>query len=99
MNEVQSDWEERVTAAWATLDDREPREFRAKIDALASELPDGDPIAAFERACSFDSTGFSDRATPLYRDALSSGLTLLVTLQWGREFLLAEIGGRRLMGN
>jgi hypothetical protein len=75
MNEVPSDWEERVAAAWAALDDCEPQEFCAKIDALASERPDGDPIAAFERACSFDSTGFSDKATPLYREALSSGLT------------------------
>ena len=42
---------------------------------LANERPDGDAIAAFERACSFDSTGFSDKAAPLYRAALSSGLT------------------------
>jgi tetratricopeptide (TPR) repeat protein len=75
MNEVPSDWEERVAVAWAALDHSEPQDFRAKIDALASERPDGDPIAAFERACSFDSTGFSDNAAPLYREALSSGLT------------------------
>jgi tetratricopeptide (TPR) repeat protein len=75
MNEAPSDWEERVAAAWAALDDSEPRAFRAKIDALASERPDGDPIAAFERACAFDSTGSSDKAAPLYREALSSGLT------------------------
>jgi hypothetical protein len=75
MNDVPSDWEERIAAAWTALDDCEPRAFRATIDALASERPDGDPIAAFERACSFDSTGFSDKAAPLYRKALSSGLT------------------------
>ena len=75
MNEVASNWEERVAVAWAALDDCEPGDFRATIDALASERPDGDPIAAFERACSFDSTGFSDKAAPLYREALSSGLT------------------------
>jgi hypothetical protein len=75
MSDVSSDWEERVAAAWAALDDYEPQEFCATIDALASERPDGDPIAAFERACSFDSTGFSDKAAPLYRGALSSGLT------------------------
>ncbi len=75
MIEVPGDWEERVVAAWAALDDREPEEFRAAIDALASELPDGDSIAAFERACAFDSTGCSDRAVPLYREALSRGLT------------------------
>jgi tetratricopeptide (TPR) repeat protein len=75
MNEGASDWEERVAAAWAALDDSEPQDFRATIDALASELPNGDPVAAFERACAFDSTGFSDRAAPLYREALSSGLS------------------------
>ncbi|MGD1065562.1 MAG: tetratricopeptide repeat protein [Vulcanimicrobiaceae bacterium] len=75
MNEPPSDWEERVVVAWSALDDCEPEDFRAKIDALASERPDGDPLAAFERACAFDSTGFSDRAAPLYREALSSGLT------------------------
>jgi tetratricopeptide (TPR) repeat protein len=74
MNEVPSDWEERVAAAWAAIDDCDPAEFRAKIDALASERPDGDPVAAFERACAFDSTGSSDQAVPLYRRALSSGL-------------------------
>jgi len=75
MNDVPSDWEERVAEAWAALDDFEPQEFRAKIDALANERPDGDPIAAFERACAFDSTGSSDKAVPLYREALSIGLT------------------------
>jgi hypothetical protein len=75
MNEPPNEWEERVAVAWAALDDCEPREFRAKIDALASERPEGDPVAAFERACSFDSTGFPDKAAPLYRDALSRGLT------------------------
>jgi hypothetical protein len=74
MSELPTDWEERVATTWAALDDYEPQDFLAKIDALASERPDGDPIAAFERACSFDSTGFSDKAVPLYRAALSSGL-------------------------
>jgi hypothetical protein len=75
MNEAASDWEARVLAAWAAIDDCEPREFRAKIDGLASERPDGDSIAAFERACAFDSTGSSDQAVPLYRAALLGGLT------------------------
>ena len=64
-----------MDATWAALDDCEPQDFRARIDALASERPDGDPIAEFERACAFDSTGFSDKAAPLYRAALSGGLT------------------------
>ncbi|MGH3588330.1 MAG: tetratricopeptide repeat protein [Pseudonocardia sp.] len=71
------DWEERVADAWASIDDYAGREdeFRAMIDDLAGELPDGDPVAAFERACAWDSTGHSDQAVPLYRWALDHGLT------------------------
>jgi tetratricopeptide (TPR) repeat protein len=70
------DWEARVADAWASIDlylDREA-EFRARVDALASELPDDDPVGAFERACAWDSTGHSDRAVPLYQKALDGGL-------------------------
>ena len=70
-----TDWEQRVADVWARLDDTEPDAFRQAVDALAAELPDGDPAAAFERACAFDSTGHSDRAVPLYRQALAGGVT------------------------
>lgn len=72
-----NDWEERVAQAWASIDDYEDREdeFRALIDSLAAELPGDDPIAAFERACAWDSTGHSDRAVPLYQRALEHGLS------------------------
>lgn len=72
------EWEQRVAAAWATLDDHDEdraAEFRAVIDALAAELAAGSPVAPFERACAWDSTGGSDRAVPLYREALDRGLT------------------------
>ncbi len=72
-----NDWERAVAAAWASIDDYADREaeFRALIDALAAQLPEGDPIAAFERGCAWDSTGHSDRAVPLYQWALDHGLT------------------------
>ncbi|GAB3354174.1 tetratricopeptide repeat protein [Micromonospora halotolerans] len=69
------DWERRSAELWASIDDHEPAEFRKRVDALAAELPDGDPVAAFERACAFDSTGHSDRAVPLYRAALAGGIS------------------------
>ncbi|WP_333774159.1 tetratricopeptide repeat protein [Streptomyces sp. IBSBF 3136] len=75
---VNQDWEDRVTAAWATFDDypeERAHEFRALIDELAAELPDGSPLGPFERACAWDSTGHSDRAVPLYREALAGGLS------------------------
>ncbi|MEJ3658616.1 tetratricopeptide repeat protein [Actinomycetes bacterium KLBMP 9759] len=69
------DWESRLDVAWAALDgygEDRAAEFRALIDGLVAELPAGSAIGAFERACAFDSTGHSDRAVPLYREALES---------------------------
>lgn len=74
---MNQDWEDRVAAAWAAFDDYpEDRaaEFRAVIDALVAELPEDSPLGPFERACAFDSTGHSDQAVPLYREALARGL-------------------------
>jgi len=67
-----------VTAAWATFDDyaeEDAGDFRAVIDALAAELPEDNPLGLFERACAWDSTGHSDKAVPLYREALDRGLS------------------------
>ena len=75
-----NDWERRSAQAWAGIEDYEARgaageaEFRELIAALADELPPGSPLAAFERAGAWDSTGYSDRAVPLYRAALAGGL-------------------------
>lgn len=44
------------------------------MEQLVAELPSDSPIAIFERADSFDSTGHSDLAVPLYRRALELGL-------------------------
>jgi hypothetical protein len=75
---VNEDWEERTAAAWASFDDyteAEAADFRALIDALVAELPDGSPVGPFERASAWDSTGHSDQAVPLYREALARGLS------------------------
>ncbi|WP_199931869.1 tetratricopeptide repeat protein [Streptomyces sp. NRRL S-646] len=75
---VNQEWEDRVTAAWATLDEypeEKAADFRAVIDALAAELPDGSPLGLFEQASAWDSTGHSDKAVPLYREALARGLS------------------------
>ncbi|MFF2204626.1 tetratricopeptide repeat protein [Streptomyces sp. NPDC058145] len=74
---VNQDWEDRVTAAWASFDDypeERAQEFRDLIDKLVAELPEGSPLGPFEQACAWDSTGHSDRAVPLYREALARGL-------------------------
>jgi tetratricopeptide (TPR) repeat protein len=67
-------WEERLAATWEALDELPEDTFRARVDALAEEAPDV-AVAAFERASAFDSTGLSDRAVPLYREALAAGLS------------------------
>ncbi|MEU9311465.1 tetratricopeptide repeat protein [Streptomyces sp. NPDC048256] len=67
-----------MTAAWAGFDEypqERAAEFRAVIDTLVAELPEGSPLGPFEQACAWDSTGHSDRAAPLYRDALARGLS------------------------
>ncbi|WP_328496753.1 tetratricopeptide repeat protein [Streptomyces sp. NBC_00414] len=72
-----ADWDERVAAVWAGFDrnpDTDAADFRALIDALVAELPADSPSGPFERACAWDSTGHSDKAVPLYREALALGL-------------------------
>ena len=68
-------WEARLADAWASADELGDNELRQRIESLAAELPEGSAIALFERAGSFDSTGRSDLAVPLYRKALDAGLT------------------------
>jgi hypothetical protein len=69
-----ADWERRVSDLWASIEDYGEEEFLARMEELASELPAGSPVAPFERGSAFDSTGHSDLAVPLYRQALELGL-------------------------
>jgi hypothetical protein len=68
------EWEKRLADLWAALDDHSESEFLSKMDRLVAELPADRAIGIFERAGSFDSTGHSDLAVPLYRRALELGL-------------------------
>jgi hypothetical protein len=69
------DWEQRIAALWGAIDDYDGPEFRAQVEALAAELPEGDGIGCFEVAAANDSTGRPEHAAPLYREALAAGLT------------------------
>jgi len=75
-----NDWERRSARAWAEIDYYDARgeageaDFRQRIGELADELPQDSPVAAFERGSAWDATGHSDRAVPLYREALERGL-------------------------
>jgi hypothetical protein len=64
--------EDEVRNLWASVDSMSEEAFRARMDELAEGLPPA--AAAYERGSSWDSTGHSDRAVPLYREALELGL-------------------------
>ena len=75
MATTDDEWEQRIDTLWAAIDDFDSAEFRARVEALAAELPEGDARGSFEVACANDSTGLPERAAPLYREALATGLT------------------------
>jgi tetratricopeptide (TPR) repeat protein len=68
------EWERRAAELWAELDDLDETVFLARIEELTAELPGASAVGLFERACALDSTGRSDQAVPLYRQALAVGL-------------------------
>ena len=69
-----NEYDRRSEALWASIDDYDEEDFRAKIEELVAGLPADSAVAAFERASAFDSTGHPDQAIPLYRRALGLGL-------------------------
>jgi tetratricopeptide (TPR) repeat protein len=68
-------WEQRIAQAWAAIDDLPPESFVDRIEHLAAELPPRHAAGLFECACAQDSTGHPDVAVPLYRAALTQGLS------------------------
>ena len=68
------EWEQRLAALWASINDYSEEVFLARMEQLVGELPADSAVALFERAGAWDSTGHSDRAVPLYRQALERGL-------------------------
>ena len=74
MHPHDDDWEERLAALWAAIEDHTAGEFYAELETLLAQLPPDSAVAAFERAGAQDSTGHPDRAVPLYREALDAGL-------------------------
>jgi len=69
-------WEKELITIWNQLGKIPNDDFIKKIKLHMDKISDGYPaIADFERACSYDSTGFEKLAEPLYRSALNLGLT------------------------
>ena len=73
--DLRADVNLRAAALFAAIDDHAEADFFAAIDALVAELPADDPDGLFHRGCAQDSCGHSDRAVPLYRQALEKGLS------------------------
>jgi hypothetical protein len=74
VDEPRAEWERRVDEVWASSDGLNEQELLTAIEQLAAELDEDNPVAAFERGSSLDSTGHSDLAIPHYRRALELGL-------------------------
>ncbi|MEO3821859.1 tetratricopeptide repeat protein [Plantactinospora sp. B24E8] len=70
----EADWARRLAETWESFDQRTETEFRALIDQLVAELPEGSPVGTYERASAFDATDRPDLAVPLYEEALAAGL-------------------------
>jgi len=68
---VDSDWQNRIDDVYTT-DDEDT--YIARIDAIAAELPDDDPVALFERGGARDATGDEKGAVAFYERALARGL-------------------------
>jgi hypothetical protein len=69
-----AEWEKQVAAVWESIGSVPDAEFLTQIENLVEELPPGEADGLFERAAALDSTGHSELAVPLYRQALKAGL-------------------------
>ena len=68
-------WEERVEQVWSSSHQLDEASLLRAIKALTDECAPDDPVALFEQASAFDSTGHPDRAVALYQRALAGGLS------------------------
>jgi hypothetical protein len=68
------EWEQRVAALWASIDDYGEDKFLAAMTELVAERPADDALGLFELGSAFDSTGHPAAAVERYRAALAGGL-------------------------
>ncbi|TMH65869.1 MAG: tetratricopeptide repeat protein [Betaproteobacteria bacterium] len=88
--EQRMEWEQRLADLWASIDQLSEQAFLSKMEFLVAELPPDSAVAAFERAGSFDSTGHSDLAVPLYRNQMASSFHNLGQASESVPLLMAE---------
>ena len=68
---MDSDWQTRIDDVYATGDEDT---YIARVDEIAAELPEDDPVALFERGGARDATGDEKAAVGFYERALAGGL-------------------------
>ncbi len=69
------EWEKRLASLWLLLDEYSTEKFIDSMTALTDELPNASPVAMFELAAAYDSTGSPKLAVKLYELALAAGLS------------------------
>jgi tetratricopeptide (TPR) repeat protein len=72
---TESEWEGRIDRMWSSIDDCDEEDFRLRMEEVVALYPSQDGAGLFEHAGMWDSTGRSDLAVPLYRQALDRGLS------------------------
>ena len=70
-----AEWEGAIEEVWDRASSLADEELRSSIATLAEEYPEADGGALFEVAGSWDSTGHSVKAIPIYQQALELGLS------------------------
>lgn len=75
MSAPDQQWEDRLSAVLATVDTLPEDEYLAAMIDVTAVLPEGDPVALFERGGAYDSTGHPEEAVALYEAALAAGLS------------------------
>lgn len=71
---VDVEWDGRVAALWAQINELEEEVFRSAHVLLLAELSADSSVATFERAALHDSFGWPDLAIPLYIEAIAAGV-------------------------
>lgn len=66
------EWEKRAADLWDRQDSHDSEDFPEAMEQ--SELSQGSAEADFELASAYDSTGYPEKAVPLYEQALAAGL-------------------------
>lgn len=69
-----TDWQARIDAFWAALDEDRPQEMIRQMRVLIAELGPGDARGPFELGGVFDALGMEEVAAAHYRRALELGL-------------------------